>query len=362
MPTIEERIREIEEEINKTSYNKATEHHIGILKAKLARLQIESESRKKGGGTGFSIPKTGDATVALVGYPNVGKSSLLNRLTNAASDIGNFAFTTLTVIPGTLNYRGARIQILDLPGIIENAASGSGRGREVLSVVRSADMILVVTDPGMNGLEKLKEELYFSGIAISRKRKNVSVKRTGINGIKIHAPRRMEIDTDQIRQILKEFKIMNAEVYIREKISQDDLIETLRGNFLYVPAILVVNKADLGVDYRKTKENGLRNTRTILASATTGMGIEEIKESIFSGLRMIRIYLKEKSGSVDMVQPLILREGSSVRDVCRRISRHMISTFRYANVITTESKVQSRRVGIDHKLKDGDIVNIVTNY
>lgn len=360
MATIEEKIKEIEEEINKTSYNKATEHHIGILKAKLARLQIEAESHKKGGGSGFSIPKSGDATVALIGFPNVGKSSILNRLTNASSEIGNFAFTTLTVIPGTLDYRGARIQILDLPGIIENAAAGSGRGREILSVARSADMILIVTDPDAGGLDKIYDELYFSGIVINRKRRNVMVRRTGINGVKIHAPRRMEVDESQIREILKEFKIVNADVYIRERITADDLIESVKGNYHYIPGAVVINKSDLGVSRRKLMQKIPAGTRTIYASAANGAGMEEIKETIFSHLNLMRIYLKEKSGEVDMVRPLILKQGSTVRDVCRRISRQMIHSFRYATVISESSKVHTRKVGIDHALSDGDIVNIST--
>ncbi len=361
MPTIEDRIKEIEEELNKTSYNKATEHHIGILKAKLARLQMEAESHKKGGGTGFSIPKSGDATVALIGFPNVGKSSILNKLTNASSEIGNFAFTTLTVIPGTLDYKGARIQILDLPGIIENAAAGSGRGREILSVARSADMILIVTDPEANGLEKIYDELYFSGMVINRKRRNVSVKRTGINGVKIHSPRRMEVDENHIREILKEFKIVNADVYIRERITADDLIESIKGNYHYIPGVVVVNKSDLGVNRKSLSRKVPKGTKTILASAATGTGLEEIKEAIFSNLELVRIYLKRKSGEVDMERPLILRRGSTVRDVCRKISRQMIHSFRYATVISDKSKVQTRKVGIDHSLSDGDIVNIVTN-
>lgn len=361
MPTIEERIKEVEEELNKTSYNKATEHHVGLLKAKLARLQMEADSHKKGGGSGFSIPKSGDATVALVGFPNVGKSSLLNKLTNASSEIGNFAFTTLTVIPGTLNYRGARIQILDLPGIIENAAAGSGRGKEILSVARAADMILVITDPDANGIEKIYDELYFSGMVLNRKRKNVTVKRTGINGIKIHSPRRMEVNEEQIREILKEFKIVNADVYIREKITPDDLIESIRGNYHYIPAAVIVNKSDLGVNRRTLSTKIPKGTKTILASASTGRGIEEIKEAIFNQLNLVRIYLKRKSGEVDMERPLILRKGSTVRDVCRKISRQMITSFRYATVISDRSKVQTRKVGIDHSLSDGDIVNIVTN-
>ena len=68
MATIEEQIRELEEQISKTKYNKATEGHIGKLKAKIARLTEEEEKRRssKGSTKGFYVKKAGNATVALV--------------------------------------------------------------------------------------------------------------------------------------------------------------------------------------------------------------------------------------------------------------------------------------------------------
>ena len=85
MGDYDERIKEFEEELKKTKYNKKTQHHIGLVKAKIARLKEKSEQKKKGGkkGEGFSVRKSGDATVVLIGFPSVGKSTLLNKITNA---------------------------------------------------------------------------------------------------------------------------------------------------------------------------------------------------------------------------------------------------------------------------------------
>jgi ribosome-interacting GTPase 1 len=126
---LEDEIEAIREEIRETPYNKSTEAHIGRLKSKLAekKEQLERQS-SSGGGAGYAVQKTGDATVALVGFPSVGKSTLLNALTNADSEVGAYEFTTLSVNPGMLQYRGANIQLLDVPGLIEGAAGGRGRG------------------------------------------------------------------------------------------------------------------------------------------------------------------------------------------------------------------------------------------
>jgi hypothetical protein len=142
---IAEQIKQLEEEIKRTPYNKATEHHIGRLKAKLAKLKEESEKRKTKVKRTFSIKKEGDATVVLVGFHSVGKSTLLNALTGARSEIADYDFTTLKPIPGILEHRGAKIQLVDVPGIIEGALE-SKRGKEIISAVRTADMVLLIAD------------------------------------------------------------------------------------------------------------------------------------------------------------------------------------------------------------------------
>ena len=74
-----DRIKELEEELSKTKYNKRTQHHIGLVKAKIALLKDKQQKRvaSKGKSTGFTVKKSGDATVIIVGFPSVGKSSML---------------------------------------------------------------------------------------------------------------------------------------------------------------------------------------------------------------------------------------------------------------------------------------------
>jgi ribosome-interacting GTPase 1 len=121
--------------MNRTQKNKATNSHLGTLKAKLAKLRRDLIEPKGGGGgptiTGFEVSKVGDARVGLVGFPSVGKSTLLNKLTGTFSEVAAYEFTTLTCVPGMIRYNGAKIQLLDLPGIIEGAKDGKGRGRQV---------------------------------------------------------------------------------------------------------------------------------------------------------------------------------------------------------------------------------------
>lgn len=93
----------------KTQKNKATSYHLGQLKAKLAKLKRElltPSSSGGGGGAGFDVARTGVASVGFIGFPSVGKSTLMSRLTGQHSEAAAYEFTTLTSVPGQVMYNG----------------------------------------------------------------------------------------------------------------------------------------------------------------------------------------------------------------------------------------------------------------
>ncbi|MEA2035490.1 MAG: GTP-binding protein [Euryarchaeota archaeon] len=368
MGALEDQIKEIEDEIRNTKYNKATSMHIGRLKAKLARIKDEAVTRamaSSGGGEGYSVKKSGDGTIVLVGFPSVGKSTLLNQLTGTESETANYAFTTLTVVPGAMEHKGANIQILDIPGLIAGAAMGKGRGKEVIAVVRSADMILLLGDVyNEKHIGVLTRELYNAGIRINEEKPDITIKKSGHGGIRFNSVGRSGLDLEEVRSILAENKCMNADVLVRGAVTQDDFIDAMIGNRVYVPAFFAVNKVDLvDADTRREIETDVTERfgrPPIMISAHSGLNIEELKDMIYDQLDFIRIYLKPVGGKADMEEPLIIREPATIESVCNKLHRDFVEKFRYAKVWGASVKHDAQRVGLPHKLIDGDILTIVT--
>ena len=361
--TIEEEIQNIEEEIRKTPYNKASMHHIGRLKAKLARLKEERQKRvtakSASKGEGYSVKKSGDATAVMVGFPSVGKSTLLNSLAGTAAEVAAYDFTTLDVIPGTLLYKGARIQVLDIPGLISGASVGKGRGKEVLSVIRNADLILIVVDVlHPEQYDTLVNELYDAGIRINTKPPEITIRKASRGGIIVNSTVELELDDKLIKAVLAEYKIHNAEILIREHITIDELIDAVMSNRKYVRALTILNKMDL-VDLEQLRALLARFPDAIMISASDGTNIDALKERMYNELEFIRIFMKPQRGVPDMENPLVIKQDSTVSDVCATIHRQFVEKFRYARIWGKSARYGGQRVGLSHVLSDGDIVSIV---
>ena len=363
MATIEEQIKEIEDELGRTQYNKKTQHHIGKLKAKMARLKDDLELRRSKGpkGGGYAVKKSGHATIALVGFPSVGKSTLLNKLTNAQSEVAAYKFTTLTVVPGSMEYRGAKIQILDLPGLIKDAHKGKGRGKEVLSVVRSADLILLMIDVFETNIQVLVEELKTANLRLNQRPPDVVIAKKNRGGITVNfTTKQSTLDEDLVVDMLNEYGHINADIVIREDIVEDQLIDYISGNRLYLPAIAAINKIDLVTPaYLKAVQKKLPGFKLVPISAENEIGLDELKDVLFDALRFIRIYMKPQGKEADMVEPLVIKDGADIGTICDSIHRDFRKNFRYAMVWGKSARFPGQIVGFEHKVADKDIVTIV---
>ena len=364
MPAIEDRIKAVEDEIQRTPYNKATQHHIGKLKAKLAKLKAEAQKRlaaRGGGGPGYAVKKSGHATVAIVGYPSVGKSTLLNQITDAESPVGTYYFTTLDVIPGVMHYKGAQIQVLDMPGLIRGASKGRGRGREVISVARNSDLILLMIDVFETNISVLLDELNQSGIRLNQHPPDIVVSKTSRGGVTVSSTVKLtHMTEDTIADMLREFGHLNAEIVVRENITEDQLVDVLAGNRIYIPSFIVINKVDLVTnEYLKNIEERLKGWLVVPVSAMKGTGLDTLKNGIYDELKFIRVFLKPQGKDADLAEPLIVRQGATVENVCETIHRDFRRKFRYANVWGDSAKFPGQTVGLNHILHDEDVLTLV---
>ena len=362
MSTVEEQIAEIEKEIAKTQKNKATEHHIGSLYGKIAKLKdLAEKKRSQGGasGAGYFIKKSGNATIALVGFPSVGKSTLINKLTNAKSEVAAYEFTTITAIPGMMIYKDAKLQIIDLPGIIDEASKGRGKGTEVLGAARNADLIVIILEAKkLDKLSIIKKELYNAGIRLDVKPPKVIFKKTPKGGINIQSTYELtNISEEMIKEIMRQYGVVNSEVIIREDVSINDFIDALLENRHYCPSLIAINKCDeLGkqelIDLKK------KFPSAILISADKNMGLEKLKEDIFEKTRIIRIYLKPKGKEADMKNALIMHKGDTVYDLALKLHKDFVQYFKYSQVWGKSAKFPGQKLGLKHELMDNDIVTI----
>ncbi len=362
---VPEKIKKIEEDLLKTQINKHTERHIGVLRAKLSKLKMEQEeqqSRRSGSAIGFDVKKSGDGTVVLIGLPSVGKSTLLNALTNAKSKVAAYEFTTLDVVPGVMDYNGARIQVLDLPGIIQGASSGRGLGKRVLAVARNADLIMFVIDvfqPVARSL--LEKELRITGIRVDEDPPNVVIESTTTGGISVVSQVKMtKMTVETVKDILRVYGMNSARVLLRQDINDEQLIDVILGTRVYVPSLTVMNKIDL-VNAGFTNEVEAKLPyKFVPISAESNVNIEALKQEMYRRLDFIRIYMRRRSGETDYEEPMIVRNGSTVLEVCDKVHRKIKDDFRYAQIWGKSVKFGGQRVGISHALMDEDVLTLIT--
>jgi len=365
MATILQKITEIESEMARTQKNKATSAHLGMLKAKLAKLRRELiEPKGSGAGgkqEGFDVAKTGDSRVGFVGFPSVGKSTLLSNLAGVYSEVAAYEFTTLTTVPGVIKYKGAKIQLLDLPGIIEGAKDGKGRGKQVIAVARTCNLILIVLDvlKPLHHKKILEKELEGFGIRMNKQPPNLTVKRKEKGGINLTTTvGQSTLDSDLVKSILGEYRICNADVVLREDASVDDLIDVIEGNRVYIPVIYVLNKIDqISIEELEIIH---KVPHCVPISAHHKWNFDDLLEKIWEYLALVRIYTKPKGQLPDYSAPVVLHNNkTSIENFCDNLHKSILKELKYALVWGSSVKHQPQKCGKEHELNDEDVVQLV---
>lgn len=316
----------------KTQKNKATSFHLGQLKAKLAKLRRElltPSSSGGGAGVGFDVARTGVASVGFIGFPSVGKSTLMSRLTGQHSEAAAYEFTTLTTVPGQVMYNGAKIQMLDLPGIIQGAKDGKGRGRQVIAVAKTCHLIFIVLDVNKALTDKriIENELEGFGIRINKEPPNITFRKKDSGGINItstvplthidnevwcsdeYGQSYTNFEIQEIKAVMKEYRIASADIAIRCDATIDDVIDVLEAKSrAYIPVIYALNK----IDAISIEELDLlyRIPNACPISSEHGWNIDELLEMMWEKLNLRRVYTKPKGKMPDYSAPVVLRSNA----------------------------------------------------
>ncbi len=376
--SLEERIKKLEEFLSLVPKHKATEKIVALNRSRLAKLKRELDERKQRLKSTqkvispFSIKKEGIQVILISNYqtPGTGKTSILNYLTGAAKEkIGRF--TPLPEI-GIHQYEKIRFQIVDMPSIMEGASDGVGNGREILSQIRSCDLLCFCVDLSKNIEEQMKlllEELNKADIKINMPPPPLDIQKTGSNKIQVlyltkeaKSINKLEDLTERIKEIVQENGIRNAIVKIYGEISLDQVIDALTPSMVYKKAIILGTKGDLPhteQTFQKLKENYSNMFPLIIGtSIKKGNFPDDFGKTILKFLGKIRIYTMSTGKVAE--KPLIMDENSTIKDAAIKIHRSFYELFDHAIVIREGDRQKRKKVGLDYELIDNDIIELHT--
>jgi hypothetical protein len=252
-----------------------------------------------------------------------------------------------------MDYKNARIQILDVPGLIEGAEVGKGRGREVLSVVRNCDLIILMTDVTKKGtIKAIRDSLEKNGIRINKTPPKITLKKSVAGGLEIKSNIKQVLSKEHIKDIALQMGFKNGEIILESKITTEQLIDSLSNNRVYIPAIIVINKADLAKKLPK-----LPNVTYLVAEK--GEGVEELKEKIYQALQFITVFLIKKDEEPNNNTPVIVKQGTTLQEIADSIGNKFAENTTSAQIWGQGAKFKGQEVALTTQAQDGVIVKFV---
>ena len=155
---------------------------------------------------------------------------------------------------------------------------------------------------------------------------------------------------------IRDSGIVNAQVVFRERVTIDDIVDILSGTRVYTPSFNVISKVDMvnSADVNSIKKL-CGSVKTIEVAAPSGLGVETLKKQIYSSLEFISIFMKPQGEKADLEEPMVVREGTTITEICQRLHRDFVRKFRYSQIWGPSAKFPGQTVGLNHSVRDGDI-------
>ena len=304
--TPEEKVEALEAMLAIMPKHKGTDHLRAELRRRIAKHQEEAQRRPSTGkkGSSYNIRREGAGQIVLVGLPNAGKSRLVSILTEAAPEVADYPFTTKVPTPGMMRFENIQIQLVDMPPLTDREA------KPWLShLLRNADILLMMIDLGEDPL--------------------------------------LQIDA-----ILAELEGMKVKLFGMEM--KDELLIGVA----LKKALIAGNKNDLNnaiENYKLMQSRYVDKLPVVSISAQKGIGLEEMKRTIYNILDIIRIYTKSPGAKADLSEPVILKTGSTVEEAARSIHKDFLRNLKYAQVWGS-GKFDGQKVSRGYVLEDGDVL------
>lgn len=305
--TIEEKISTLEELISTVPKHKGTDKLRADMRLRLSKLKASAQSQKRISRqeSVFNIEREGAGQVVLLGLTNVGKSALVNALTNANPLTSENPFTTWNPTPGMMLVDNVQIQLIDTPPLDRDFLEP-----EFLNLIRRSDLGVLVIDLQASPTNQLEQTL----------------------------------------SILNNHQIQPS----------DSGQRFMEGGVTYLPMFALVNKND---DEQSEELFEIFcdlievDIPCISVSAITQRNFDQLKTKIFRALNLVRIYSKKPGREPDLATPFVLKKGSTLQEFAGKIHQDFAKKLKSAR-IWGSGAFDGQMVSRDHILQDGDIVEL----
>jgi ribosome-interacting GTPase 1 len=361
----EEKLKALQEFLSSIPKHKGNEKLRAQVKRKIALLKLELEERKqikKGVKPQYFIDKEGAAAqIVILGLTNVGKSSLLAALTNANPKIDSRPYSTNEPTPGVMYVKDVRLQLIDVPALTPNSSNSMQ-----LTLAKKADGLILMVDALSNPHEQLKillNELGKARISIKKSKSKIEINKDVKGILQIAVFGKLNgCAIEDVKKLLLSYGVRKGIVKIWGETSIEEIEEhLLELSNEYKPSIIVINKCENNFEENLIEFEGLINEAPIIPiSCLLKKNFEKVGEALIKKLEIIRVYTKEPNEKGPSKEPVILKEGATIADLAREIHSELYKNFKYAKVWGPSSKFPGEKVGLNHLLKDGDVVEIHT--